>query len=155
MDTSEHPEPSAPTSEELTADLILRKQESERLMAENMTLRALLPKLKEACVHCGLTEIAKCELGFPGCAAADDLLCFDQFQNHRLKAALGVVDAADKLNGYLEKYSGHTDDYPVKIAVDNETDREELTGLFRTLDETLTVARQFKAPNREEDNAAR
>ena len=44
---------------------------------ENDILRALLPKLKAPCAHCGLEDISKCTRGFPGCAQADDLMCGD------------------------------------------------------------------------------
>ena len=47
---------------------------AEAAEAENSTLRALLPKLGAPCGYCGLTEIAKCVHGFPGCPQADDLL---------------------------------------------------------------------------------
>lgn len=54
------------------------KRELEEYRKENDVLRALLPKLGVPCVYCGLTEIGKCERGFPGCAQADDLMVGDE-----------------------------------------------------------------------------
>lgn len=54
------------------------KRELESFRKENDVLRALLPKLGAPCMYCGLTEISKCERGFPGCPQADDLLCADE-----------------------------------------------------------------------------
>ncbi len=51
-----------------------KRQELEIVNAENNVLRSLLPALGAPCVYCGLTEIAKCSRGFPGCAQADDIL---------------------------------------------------------------------------------
>lgn len=59
-----------------TYDAARMKAEKERDEArtENDILRAMLPKLGKPCTHCGLTEISKCALGFPGCHQADDLM---------------------------------------------------------------------------------
>ena len=47
-----------------------------RLRKENDTMRAIITKLMP-CHYCGVDEIAKCPRGFPGCALADDILCYD------------------------------------------------------------------------------
>lgn len=44
------------------------------LRRENSILRGLLPRLGAACPYCGLTDMSKCVLGFPGCGYADDLM---------------------------------------------------------------------------------
>lgn len=49
--------------------------EIEHLRAENTSLRTLIAVQPTPCVYCGLTEMAKCASGFPGCARADDLIC--------------------------------------------------------------------------------
>lgn len=53
-------------------------RERDALRTENSVLRGLLArlalKLGEPCHYCGLSEIARCPSGFPGCALADDLL---------------------------------------------------------------------------------
>jgi hypothetical protein len=49
--------------------------EIERLRRENDMLRGLLPALEASCAYCGLTDMAQCQRGFPGCAQADDLMC--------------------------------------------------------------------------------
>ena len=43
--------------------------------AENTILRGHLPALGAPCPHCGLSNMALCKYGFPGCPQADDLLC--------------------------------------------------------------------------------
>lgn len=45
------------------------------LQDENSILRGLVAAQSTPCVYCGLTEMAKCASGFPGCAQADDLIC--------------------------------------------------------------------------------
>lgn len=50
-------------------------QQIAALHRENDILRGLLPALKAPCPYCGLTNMAQCERGFPGCGYADDLLC--------------------------------------------------------------------------------
>ncbi len=52
--------------------------ETERLRAENTHLRTLVAVQATPCVYCGLTEMAKCTRGFPGCARADDLICGEE-----------------------------------------------------------------------------
>jgi hypothetical protein len=46
--------------------------------AENTKLRAILARSKEPCLYCGLTEMSKCERGFPGCGRMDDIMA-DEF----------------------------------------------------------------------------
>jgi len=48
--------------------------EEERLRKENDILRGLLPRLGAPCPYCGLTNMALCASGFPGCSYADDLM---------------------------------------------------------------------------------
>jgi hypothetical protein len=49
--------------------------ELERLRRENDTMRKLIAESDLDCMYCGLSkaDMAKCELGFPGCGRADDL----------------------------------------------------------------------------------
>lgn len=55
-----------------------RDEELDALRKENDVLRGLLPALNAPCPYCGLTNMAKCTLGFPGCSYADDLLCGEE-----------------------------------------------------------------------------
>jgi hypothetical protein len=50
--------------------------ELERLRKENDTMRKLIAESDLNCMYCGLAkaDMAKCELGFPGCGRADDLM---------------------------------------------------------------------------------
>jgi len=50
--------------------------ELARLRQENDVLRKLVAESDLDCVYCGLpkADMAKCQLGFPGCGRADDLL---------------------------------------------------------------------------------
>ncbi len=78
--------------------------EIERLRAENTTLRLLVAAQPTPCVYCGLTEMAKCASGFPGCARADDLICGEDeafkavvAERNTLRAEVARLTAA--LNG--------------------------------------------------------
>ena len=71
----------------------------ERLRAGNTMLRALLPKMGAPCIHCGLTEMAKCAHGFPGCAKADDLLVGEE---EGWKAAIERMKKAEAENALLK-----------------------------------------------------
>lgn len=51
--------------------------EKAELRRENTILRGMVAKLGKSCHYCGITNIAECVRGFPGCALADDLLCAD------------------------------------------------------------------------------
>lgn len=53
--------------------------EALRLQDENFKLRSYLAHGSDPCVYCGLpkADIAMCELGFPGCGRADDMLGMD------------------------------------------------------------------------------
>ncbi len=68
-------------------------EEFERLRKENDILRGLLPKLNAPCVYCGLTNMAQCAHGFPGCPQADDLMCGED------EAFRSVVDRLHALEG--------------------------------------------------------
>lgn len=48
-----------------------------KLESENTVLKGLLPALGKPCVYCGLEDIGKCKIGFPGCAQADDIMAAD------------------------------------------------------------------------------
>lgn len=73
------------------------KAEAEKLRAENSTLRTLVAVQPTPCVYCGLTEMAKCASGFPGCARADDMICGE---DETFKA---VVDERNKLRAEAEQ----------------------------------------------------
>ena len=51
------------------------RAELERVNKENNYMRAALAVSKDPCQYCKLPadEMAKCQLGFPGCARADDM----------------------------------------------------------------------------------
>lgn len=51
------------------------QSELERLREENDRLRKFIAESDLDCMYCGLpkADMAKCELGFPGCGRADDL----------------------------------------------------------------------------------
>lgn len=53
--------------------------ELERLRKENGVLRAFVANIDLPCMHCRLSkdDMHRCQLGFPGCARADDMLCAD------------------------------------------------------------------------------
>lgn len=88
----------------------------EEALAENTILRGLLPALKLPCAYCGLTEIAKCPRGFPGCALADDILCAGDETLKRLleenrkvrEAVKPLVEALEKI-AYLPPTPGQDD----------------------------------------------
>lgn len=44
-----------------------------------------------------------------------------------------AITAARELLAYLDRYSGHTADWPVRITVDNARDRTRLSKLLNTL----------------------
>jgi len=78
--------------------------EVEGLRAENTHLRTLVAVQATPCVYCGLTEMAKCTRGFPGCARADDLICGEEeafkavvSERNTLRAEVARLTAA--LNG--------------------------------------------------------
>lgn len=86
------------------------KAEVAKLRAENTTLRTLVAIQPTACIYCGLTEMAKCASGFPGCARADDLMCGEDeafkavvAERNKLRAACAAKDAAlSKALGYVD-----------------------------------------------------
>lgn len=55
-----------------------------RWQHENDILRGLLPKVGVRCPYCGINEMARCQLGFPGCSWADDLICGEDATMMRL-----------------------------------------------------------------------
>lgn len=86
---------------ELAAELGEAQAEVEKLRAENTTLRTLVAIQPTACIYCGLTEMAKCASGFPGCARADDLMCGEDeafkavvAERNKLRAACAAKDEA-------------------------------------------------------------
>lgn len=52
------------------------QEELTRLRKENDIMRKLIAESDMNCLYCGLpkADMAKCQLGFPGCGRADDLL---------------------------------------------------------------------------------
>jgi len=50
------------------------KRERDEARKENNILRLLVAKAGKSCHYCGLTNMAECKSGFPGCALADDLM---------------------------------------------------------------------------------
>jgi hypothetical protein len=52
---------------------------------ENTALRAIAVKVQ--CVY-GMTKDGVCQLGFPGCACADDVLCWDMERSAKVGEAL-------------------------------------------------------------------
>ena len=48
---------------------------------ENTKLRGILARSKEPCIYCGLTNMAECPSGFPGCGRMDDLMAADDFDS--------------------------------------------------------------------------
>lgn len=102
--------PTSPSHEAANAELariasvIDDAREIERLRAENTHLRTLVAVQATPCVYCGLTEMAKCASGFPGCARADDLICGEDeafkavvAERNTLRAEVARLTAA--LNG--------------------------------------------------------
>lgn len=67
------------------------------LRKENDVLRGLLPALKAPCPYCGLTNMAQCTRGFPGCGLADDLLCGEE------TAAQSLLDRLHALEGQTRR----------------------------------------------------
>lgn len=59
--------------------------------AENTMLRGVLSRAAIPCLHCGLDDMSRCVLGFPGCDKADDMMLGESegFQRAcaRMKAA--------------------------------------------------------------------
>lgn len=73
-------------SEALEKERDALRAEVAKLKAENSTLRTLVAVQQSPCIYCGLTEMAKCASGFPGCARADDLICGE---DEAFKAVVG------------------------------------------------------------------
>jgi hypothetical protein len=46
---------------------------AEEIRAENTRLRGIIARSPLPCIYCGLTNIAECARGFPGCGRADDI----------------------------------------------------------------------------------
>ena len=69
------------------------KARAEAAEAENTTLRTLLPKLGAPCAYCGLTEIAKCAHGFPGCPQADDMIAGEDEAFREVCARMKAAEA--------------------------------------------------------------
>lgn len=73
-------------------------EEFERLRKENDILRGLLPALNAPCVYCGLTNMAQCVHGFPGCPQADDLMCGEESSMRSVIERLHVLEGRQKLH---------------------------------------------------------
>lgn len=64
----------------------------QQLKDENTTLRAI--SSKHGCVYGMQSESGGCQLGYPGCACADDLLIFDTERSAKVGSALQKIRGA-------------------------------------------------------------
>jgi len=74
------------------------REKIRRLTAENDTLRGIVARSPEKCVHCGLEDMSKCASGFPGCARADDILCADDAEMCSLRDRLRAAEESARHN---------------------------------------------------------
>jgi hypothetical protein len=58
-----------------TVDLYVKQsQRVTDLETENCQLRGIIARAKLPCIYCGLTDMAQCSFGFPGCGRMDDIM---------------------------------------------------------------------------------
>jgi hypothetical protein len=116
----------------LERSLIAKTKECEELGKENSALRVMV--VKHECPYGHRNKDGVCNLGYPGCACADDVFCFenehgrtliqerDQLKAHveRLKIALALWDATfSKYKSWIAN-SAPLSQYPNAVAEDYE-----------------------------------